>query len=228
MSAHPSTIKNRQASAPLQRTWRDELGLIRRAALVFCAATLAAMLAVGTSIWFLDEQHDTLAHAQQVREAAAARLRNVEIEKAEIRVYQPRFVQLKAQGLIGEERRLEWTESIRQIQAARRMLPVAFEIEPQQLVAMASPLAIGEYQLRGSRMNVHLDLLHEGDLFDFLSDLRRRHFFTVQDCKITRSSAPQEGVITARLLADCTLNWITLAPTEQVVLPVAPAARGWP
>jgi len=227
MNAHTKPRK-KQADAG-QRGWRDELGQVAHQAALFALALAAGAGAVGASSWLLGEQHDALAHTAQARQMAAAKLVNVEIEQHEMHKFQPRFVQLLDAGLIGDEKRLEWTEAIRQIQAARQLLPISFEFEPQQAVQMAAPMALGDYQLRASRMHLHLDLLHEMDLFNFLGDLRARSLFTMQDCKIKRSDAPVDSFKTARLFADCTLNWVTLVSVAQVEPPVAPPRkrRGW-
>ena len=63
-------------------------------------------------------------------------------------------------------------------------------------------------------MSLHMDLLHELDLLNFLSDLRQSGTFAVQDCTIRRTTAaaPVPGVPAPTLNADCTLNWLTLTP----------------
>lgn len=228
MSA-PYAMPGKKKAEAARPGWRDELGLVRRQAAMFALVLAAGAGAVGASSWLLDEQHDTLAHAEQAHQMAAARLVTIETEKREMHKFQPHFLRLLDAGLVGDEKRLEWTESIRRIQAQRRLLPISFEFEPQQAVQMSAPMALADYQLRASRMHLHLDLLHEMDLFNFLGDLRARSLFTVQDCKIKRSDAPVDSVTTPRLLADCTLNWVTLVSVAQVEPPAPPRrrARGW-
>ncbi|HEX8405176.1 MAG TPA: hypothetical protein VF670_11205, partial [Duganella sp.] len=71
---------------------------------------------------------------------------------------------------------------------------------------------------------LHMDLLHEMDLFNFFADLRARGFFAVQDCSIKRlgTVAGAGGAAEGPTLgADCTLNWITMTP-----VPKAPAVAG--
>jgi hypothetical protein len=93
-------------------------------------------------------------------------------------------------------------------QERRQLPPLSYEIEPQQAVRMEAQLDLGDYQLHGSRMRLHMELLHEEDLLNFLADLRQTSFFAVQNCAVKRlgrvaDSGPALG-------ADCTLNWISL------------------
>ena len=139
-----------------------------------------------------------------------------------IRLYQPQFLELRRKGLIGEERRLDWVEAIRQIQQRRRLLPLSYEIEPQQPYLLETQLSMGDYQLRGSRMALRMDLLHELDLFHFLTDLRQVGTFTVQDCVIRRASNAGTAPLAPTLNAECTLNWVTLTVRPAV------SSRGQP
>ena len=77
---------------------------------------------------------------------------------------------------------------------------------------------MGQYQLRGSRMQLHLDLLHELDLLNLLDDLRQAGYFAVQECTLKRNGAggPPAGA-TSALSADCSLLWLTLG---SVAVPV--------
>ncbi|XLZ71731.1 hypothetical protein ABT364_07110 [Massilia sp. SR12] len=183
-----------------------EFALLRNAVLVFMATLVVSLAVVSMTHWQL--RMARFAEAAQVleRDSARARLAHAETEKEEIRLYQPQFVELRRRGLVGPERRLDWVEAIRQIQEQRRLLPLSYEIEVQQPYRLETALPTGDYALLGSRMVLHMDLLHELDLLNFLADLRMAGTFAVQDCSIRRTAAA------TGLNADCTLNWLTLTP----------------
>lgn len=192
-----------------------EFALLRNAVLVFLAALGISLAAVSVSLWQL--RLARFAEAAQVleRDGARARLAHAETEKEEIRLFQPQFVELRRRGLVGPERRLDWVEAIRQIQEQRRLLPLTYEIEVQQPYRLETALPTGDYALLGSRMALHMDLLHELDLLNFLADLRLAGTFAVQDCSIRRAAgvtSPVAGAVAPTLNADCTLNWLTLTP----------------
>jgi hypothetical protein len=192
-----------------------EFSLLRNAVLVFLGTLVVALAAVFASFWHLRQARLEEAAALLERDGARSRLAHAETEKEEIRLYQPQFVELRRRGLVGPERRLDWVEAIRQIQEQRRLLPLTYEIEVQQPYRLETALPTGDYALLGSRMSLHMDLLHELDLLNFLSDLRVAGTFAVQDCVIRRAGGgtPAAGVLAPTLNADCTLNWLTLTPT---------------
>lgn len=208
-AAAGKTGKKRAAAVALP-LWVGELALIRLPLLCFAFTLAMGTLLVVASTWYLNQRSDALMHTQQQRNIAFDKFAHVENEKLEIRDFQPQFIALRNKGLIGEEKRLEWVDAIRQIQERRKLLPITYEIDAQQPFKLEAQAVMGEYRLRGSRMDLHMDLLHEMDLFDFLDELRQRSYYTMQDCSIKRSTTGAGGAVAPTLAADCTLYWLTL------------------
>ena len=207
------------AAAPMPRMrlpyWIRDFALVRPAVITFAATVLVTVGAVFASLMRLDEARDEEGRARDTRNAARRSYVYVESEKQEIRAYQPLFIELRRRHFVGTENRLDWVEAIRQIQEQRRLLPLTYEIDPQQPYKVDGRLATGDYQLRGSRMTLHMDLLHEMDLFNFLGDLRQQGVFTVQQCTIRRLASAPASAPGASLSSDCTLNWLTLTPAAR-------------
>lgn len=201
--------------------WLREFALIRWGVVALAASIGVGVAAVASSNWYLRDAAAGRDHAQQARDAAYTRFALSENEKREIRTYQPQFLDMRSKGLVGEENRLNWLDAIRQIQEQRRLLPLSYEIAPQQPVALDSKLPLGDYQLRSSRMNLRMDLLHELDLFNFFDDLRLHGYFAVESCTLKRLTAAANVSDAPAVSADCTLNWPTLLP-----LPGAGAGAG--
>lgn len=201
-----ATVK---AKAPPLRTWRDELPMLARPAAILLAVAIGAALLVGASGVYRADQQATLAAALQARQLSAARIRDVATEKHDLILYRERFALLQAAGLVGDENRLGWIEAVRRIQAGRKLVSATYEIEPQQVLAPPPGAATGQLQLRGSRMHLDLGLVHEGDLFHFLDDLRAAGMYSVQDCRLKRNDIPAGAAGLARLNAACTLVWLT-------------------
>ena len=206
----PHGLKKKKSTAVALPPWVGDLGLIRLAGACFALALTLSVGLIGVSAWYLQRQSARLVQAQQLRGVAFDQLSHVENEKLEIRSYQPQFIELRNKGLIGEENRLEWIDAIRHIQEGRKLLPITYEIDAQQGVRLEARMPLGDYRLRASRMSLHMDLLHEMDLFNFLDDLKRRSYYALQDCSLKRTSAVQNGAIAPTLAADCTLYWLTL------------------
>ena len=226
MNTKPISMKKAKTALP---SWRDELSLIRPALGIFALTVLLTIIIVGASAAILAGQDATLEQNRTLRDASNAKLTNVETEKSDIVQFQARFVQLQALGLIGDEKRLDWIEAIKQIQAERHLLAITYEIDPQQTIVMAAGVHVGDYQLHASKMHLHMALLHEMDLFHLLDTLHQYGVFTLQDCNLKRVDGPTEGIKTARANADCTLNWITLdVPAKAPLAPASLSGKGWP
>lgn len=205
----PGMKKPAATTRPLP-SWLGELHLIRRALLCCVATVVLSLLALHLASDYRDRQARRLDLAQKDRRVAAARFNQVETEKLEIRAFAPRFLALQRRGLIGEENRLAWIDAIRLSQRQRHLLPLSYEISAQQVLKVPLPLTMGQYQLRGSKMQLHMDLLHEMDLLNFFDDLRQSGYFAVQDCALKRGGAATSAGQNASLSADCSLLWLTL------------------
>jgi hypothetical protein len=227
MNAVPSLKKKKPARRIPLPYWLRELAQIRLAVLTLFLTAVAVSAAIVYSRAHWDAAHQAEGQARQARNAARDRLAHAETEKLEIAAYQPQYAALRERGLIGEENRLDWADAMRQIQEQRKLMPVSYEFAPQQPVRLDTAMDLGGYQMRGSRMSMHMDLLHEGDLFVFLADLRQRSFYTVQECSIRRAASGPPAPLAPTLSADCTLNWLTLAPTPAPASPAlaSPGAR---
>nr|WP_315260398.1 hypothetical protein [uncultured Duganella sp.] len=211
----PVTAKKTTAATVALPYWINEFGLIRTGVLALIAAITVSLTGVLLSELQRKEADQQLERAQRARDAAYSRFAQVDAEKRDIRNYQQRFVALSQRGLVGEERRLDWLDAIRQTQEELKLPPLSYEIEPQQLVQLEAPLDLGELQLHGSRMRLHMELLHELDLFNFFQSLRERSYFAVQDCSIKRLGVVAGTPGASSLGADCTLNWITLSAASK-------------
>ncbi|MYN07912.1 hypothetical protein [Pseudoduganella aquatica] len=218
-AASRKALSPRAAALPY---WLREFSLIRAQVLAFVLTAALAAAAVTASRWYFHQARDYQAWAQQKRNGARDRLFNAETEKREIRLYQPQYAALRERGLIGKENRLDWVDAIRQVQEQRKLLPISYELAPQQPVRLDPATPLGGYRLHGSRMNLHMDLLHEGDLFVLLDDLRQRSFYSAQECSIKRAATGLPTPLAPTLTADCTLNWLTLTPA-----PAPQIAQQW-
>ncbi|MGK5050553.1 hypothetical protein [Janthinobacterium sp. RB2P8] len=202
-----------RASAPTRTlpVWLGELHLVRGALLCFALTLLASVLLLSLSAAYRMREAQQLDMARRTRSAATTLFNHAEAEKQEIRAYEPQFLVLRQRGLIGEENRLGWIDAIRRSQEQRKLLPISYDISPQQGLQVPLPMVMGQYHLRGSRMRLQMDLLHEMDLLNLLDDLRQAGYFAVQDCTLKRQAAAGGGSEAPPTLgAECELLWLTL------------------
>lgn len=188
---------------------KDDFPLIRKAFIVLIASLLLSAALVGAGRTLRLKQQDDMTQAQVQRNDANNKLRQAENDKQEIQDYQPRFVTLRERGFVGEERRLDWIEQIQHIRESRKLLPITYEISARQVFQVGPEVTLGNLELRGSKMKLQMGLLHEGDLLNFLDDLKHKGFYTAQECKVKRAGAEPESAHLP-LAAECVIYWLTL------------------
>lgn len=204
---NPTKDKN----APAKRSFlKDDFPLIRKALIVLVASLLSCVALIGAGKAFLTRQQEGMTLIQAQRSEALTKRRQVENDKQEIHDYQAKYLQLRESGFVGEEKRLDWITHIKSIRENRKLFPITYEIAAQQIFQLDPEVAIDDLELRGSKIELQLSLLHEGDLLNFLDDLKTKGTYTVQACRLKRIDTTAEALQAASLTAECTLYWLTL------------------
>ncbi|MFH1871314.1 MAG: hypothetical protein ABIK82_18480 [Pseudomonadota bacterium] len=183
------------------------------------AFLIAMALIGGAAVW--TTQQLKKGSERDFRQASAARvdiqgkLARAREEQAELRDKIGRFQALQRRGYIGPEQRLDWIEAIARIKAARRIFTLDFDFAPQRPVdagILPGGAAAGGYEIMSSQMRLQIQLLHEGELLDFLAELRGavRALINIRSCTMERIAPGSAGRgSNAQLRAECTLEWIT-------------------
>lgn len=182
------------------------LHLAIAAALVALGVALAAFsLITREQAW---KQHD---EAARLFRQSEARLAHARTEERDVKELAPLFVRLQESGIIGEERRLDWLESLRELHKKRRLPDMHFEFSPRK--PLEGVPAAGPYTFQASAMKLRLDLLHEGDLLGLFADMQQSSgaLIVPRGCRLSRVPAGQSSQnISARLKAECDADWITV------------------
>ena len=188
-------------------TWTNAL---RRFAVAL--VTSLGMLAIGAG--FLGAALDRHAIAKSGNEHALAdlhtvtgRLEDAQRDEPAMRRALERFITFQKEGLIGEERRLDWGERVNRIKVSRKIPVADFELSPQRIIGQPFP----DLALRASRMTLRARLAHEGDLLRLLADLDTPGSALVlpRRCTLERESGPVSENPTA-ISSSCELDWVTL------------------
>jgi len=163
------------------------------------AAAVYASIGLHTAAQKEDKQ--ALAKRAEIQ----GKLANAQNEEQELREKFGRYQSIEARGYIGGEKRLDWVEQIRKIKTNRKLLDVQYELQPQKVL---EPNSSG-YDFMSSSMRLQMQLLHEEDLLNFLTDLHDniRAYTSVKSCNVVRQTALGS---TAQLVADCSIDWITI------------------
>ena len=133
-------------------------------------------------------------------------------EKLLIQRYREAYEELRRSGTIGPEQRVNWLDALRAANQDAHTLGVDYQLSQQS----AAPIKLdtGSYKLQQTTMKLHIKLLHEEDLLNFLHALDNQHagLYLLQGCNVSRSTS---GVFSARfetkLNAECELAWLSLA-----------------
>ena len=150
--------------------------------------------------------------AQGERRQSSERLARIAEEEREVSQKIDVYKQLKSLHILGEERRLEWADSINRIRVQRELLDLRYRVERQKLVnsVAGKPASVDFFT---STMRVEMQLLHEEDLLRFLADLRAsgNAYYSVKRCAIARTGQAAGGAtMTPRLSAQCEIDLITI------------------
>jgi len=121
--------------------------------------------------------------------------------------YHRRYQQFHDLGFIGRESRLDWVETLRTT-AAKQLVPrLAYTIEPQ--VGVRAPLGTAssgaEIQIRVSKLQLEIGLLHELDLLRFFDALQNRApgLIKVDECTVVFEGEDHNLSSAANLSALC-------------------------
>lgn len=188
--------------------------------LLLSIALLAAAIALG--FWSQHRMHQ----AKQERDIAEKRLQQIDrqllqvrIEEQEIKERTATFQNLVNSGIMGEERRLEWIELLRDLQRQLKLPGMNYEFGPQLALDTNNDSA---YAYQSSHFRVQLRLLHEEDLLRFLAQLQKgaKAMVLNRACRVSRSPGSGEANPSLPLLlADCDMEWVTLRANSEARRP---------
>jgi len=176
-----------------------------------CAVISAGMLTASNFFW-REMNAEFQVNFAGFREASRRYLA-VDDEERIIEAQYPAFKTLYERGIIGQERRLSWVETLRSAGTALRIPKIDYRIEAQQVYVPEVALPSGPFDINVSDMNLSLGMLHESDLMRPLTRLDEggAGLFSVERCEIRREAGREETAgLAAQLHADCLLRWFTL------------------
>lgn len=175
------------------------------------------LLAGGAAlVWYAEHSHKAalqqLAAARAERSQNRERLSKIAEEERDVKEKLEVYRRLKDAHVLGEERRLEWADAVIRIRKERELIDVRYRVEAQRLL-VSLPGKPANVDFYNSTMKLNMALLHEGDLFTFLDDLRAsgNAYYSVQRCALTRlGQVSGLTTLAPRLRAECTIDLITI------------------
>lgn len=161
--------------------------------------------------FFTNAQRNYQAAQRQLSDARSW-LAGVQDDRANMSTYAKEYATLLDRKIIGEDQRLDWMEGLENIRPQNLVSEFKYTISPQQPYTPTPPLSNGNFELNLSGMTLQLDLLHEGQLINFLDALRKemKGRFLLDHCSIDRSGTVTDTNPVAQLKAECGGGWLTL------------------
>ena len=187
---------------------RQALSRVAGSLVLSLLLALLGFWAVQDSLQVLGERQARHRQARRERTEIRDQLARARVDGHELKQRFARYEELLRRGLLGPERRLDWVEEIRRLTRKEGLLDLRYELSPQQLLDGGSGSG---YELMASNMMLQIRLLHEGQLLDFLAELRASvpAYIRINSCKLERlpDIGGEQG---AWLSAECSIDWITL------------------
>jgi hypothetical protein len=137
------------------------------------------------------------------------RLRQFRSEEVDIRERGLTLRRLHDSGILGEERRLDWLEKVRNIQRELSLPGLKYEFAAQTPLNRTTPSG---YAWFNSPLHLQLKLLHEGDLLNALDRIQHeaRALVIVRSCQLMPpASVGERREAFVPLNADCHIDWLT-------------------
>jgi hypothetical protein len=176
-----------------------------------------ALVAVGLLVTYSDnyrrENQTALQTQQNLLTQAKQKFQSSGQEKQIITQYLPAYNDLLTNGFVGEEHRIEWIESLRQIHNQHKLFSIEYSIGLQENYKPNFLPNLGSFVLHKSTMKLNLDMLHEGDIITLLDGLHQQATpFIVRDCEIKRPVGAQINIknMASNMRAVCDIDWLTL------------------
>ena len=128
--------------------------------------------------------------------------------------YRNLYREYKSSGLVGEERRLSWIESLESTNQVLRLPTLGYSLNPQETFVRPGFKLKRGVSVMSSPMDLDIGLLHEEDIFALLEGLRLsiQNLFTVDSCSISRQTPVGRSLDTRRpnLRSTCSIRWVTI------------------
>ena len=187
---------------------------LRRPLITFGVALLLSAAMAAAGLHFQQIQYDGYQQAESTLRSTHQLYRNIVNDIDLLEQYRALYTDYKASGLVGEERRLSWIESLESTNSVLRLPTLTYNLQPQEEFERPGFKKLRGVEVKSSPMDLTIGLLHEEDLFALLEGLRLsiKNLYTVDSCSINRQADLSRSLDTKRanLISKCTIRWVTI------------------
>jgi len=188
--------------------------LIRWSLFALCATLLLSSLILYSSSRYAVAAGKDLRMAQNKLKDARKQLAMAHEDLVNLADYSQEYAKLENDKIIGDDHRLDWVDTLERLRNQNLVIDFRYTIAPQKTYVPQPAMDSGNFDIHYSETKLELDLLHEGQLLDFLDALRKRGngWYQLEGCTMKRINSYDENAApaTPNIKADCSGGWITL------------------
>ncbi len=181
-----------------------------RAVVVFSLVVIITLASIFVSYIYLDDVHSEQMSANRAMRTWQSKINHSVENNQIIDEFENNFIKLVNQGVVGEEERLSWFETVQNTARKRGMPSVRYSVSSQRALDLENlKTEFPSINVYKSVMTLNVKMGHEGDLFALLNDLEKANgLYAVDRCDIEKiSQKEQDG--TTNMKAYCELGWYT-------------------
>ena len=192
---------------------------VRRHTLRPVLSAVVAVVALLGALWAHDYQKARYDELSANRNAVHEDYDALVVQRRLVDRYHRRYQRFDELGFIGRESRLDWVETLRMTANGLSLPPLSYAIEPQIEVIPPVQSVLGgeDLQIRASKVQLELGLLHEFDLLRFFDDLQAHApgLIKVDRCELTWEVEPGSRLNRdANLSASCAVQLYSVITSD--------------
>jgi hypothetical protein len=187
---------------------------LRRPLIILLVAALISVAVVMVGYQYENTQHEKYQTALSTLRSTHKLYSSIVNDIDLLDQYRSLYSEYKSTGLVGQERRLSWIESLESTNQVLRLPTLGYSLNPQETFVRPGFLLKRGVSVMSSPMDLNIGLLHEEDMFALLEGLRLsiRNLFTVDSCSISRQTPVGRSLNTrqSNLQSNCSIHWVTI------------------
>jgi len=190
--------------------------LQKEIAIFLISIVVATILFVVSNSWWHTSYNNKVMASDNLAEAKE-RYYSAINQKQLLKKFEAQYKKLISSGIVGDEDRLNWVDTIEKITANNKIPYLKYKIDKrQQLNSNEINQKYPGIQLLKSTMSLDMQLLHEGDLYTIINSLHKnaKGLFDIKSCAIVRNTTQVESLVDSQtdknFSAKCELNWYTM------------------
>jgi hypothetical protein len=193
---------------------KSDFHLMRWSYSMTFASILISGIILYSSSMYADSAKKNLHTSQIKMNDARKRLTMARQDLENLSDYSQEYDKLEHDKIIGDDHRLDWIDELEKLRNQNLVVDFRYNIAPQKKYAPNPSLDSGNFDIHYSETKLQFDLLHGGQLLNFLDALRKQTngWFQLEGCNMQRISTNDNDATAAvpHIKADCTGGWITL------------------